>query len=343
MTLIDFFQTLLTASFFAAILRAATPMVFAALGGLISELAGVINVALEGMMLIAAFFGVVGSAWAATVWPDAGPLFFAFVGAMAGLLSAIALALILAVFYLEFDANLIIAGVGINILAAGLTVFLLFSISGDKGSSAGLTSYALPTLNLGPLQDIPAIGGVFAGANGNGHHLLVYVAILSIGLVWLFLHKTRLGLRLRAVGENPEACQTAGIPVKRIQYYAILLSGLLAGWGGIYLSMGYLTLFQANMTAGRGFLALAAIFLGARSVFGTAAAAAFFGLASVFAAQLGLLNVPTAVVFSLAPLVTILALLAFAWRRHQRRESRIQAGLTILNSPRKDIQNAKPH
>jgi len=341
MTIIEFFQTLLTASFFAAILRAATPMVFAALGGLISELAGVINVALEGMMLIAAFFGVIGSAWAATVWPDAGPVLYALVGAGAGLLSALFLALILSVFYLEFDANLIIAGVGINILAAGLTVFLLFSISGDKGSSAGLTSYSLPNIDLGPLHDIPVIGGLFAGPNDGGHHVLIYVALISIGLVWLFLHRTRLGLRLRAVGENPEACRTAGVPVKRIQYYAILLSGLLAGLGGIYLSMGYLTLFQANMTAGRGFLALAAIFLGARSVFGTAAAAAFFGLASVFAAQLGLLNVPTAVVFSVAPLVTILALLAFAWRRHERNQRRIGTALKALNVSRKDTVHAK--
>ncbi len=341
MTIIEFFQTLLTASFFAAILRAATPMVFAALGGLISELAGVINVALEGMMLIAAFFGVVGSAWAASVWPDSGPLTFALVGASAGLIAALFLAFVLAVFYLEFDANLIIAGVGINILAAGLTVFLLFSILGDKGSSAGLTSFALPTIRLGLLQQIPVLGALFSGANGNGHHVLVYVAILAIGLVWVFLHKTRPGLRLRAVGENPEACRTVGIPVKRIQYHAILLSGLLAGFGGIYLSMGYLTLFQANMTAGRGFLALAAIFLGARSVLGTAGAAAFFGLASVFAAQLGLLNVPTAIVFSLAPLVTILALLAFAWGRHQRNQARVKAGLASLNAPGKDPQDAQ--
>ncbi|SFS13900.1 ABC transporter permease [Yoonia litorea] len=341
MTIVEFFQTLLTASFFAAILRAATPMVFAALGGLISELAGVINVALEGMMLIAAFFGVVGSTWAASVWPEASPLFFALVGAAAGLGAAMLLALVLAVFYLEFDANLIIAGVGINILAAGLTVFLLFSISGDKGSSAGLTSFALPTLPLRLLQDIPVIGGLFAGANGNGHHVLVYAALLAIGLVWVFLHKTRLGLRLRAVGENPDACRTVGVPVKRIQYVAILLSGFLAGLGGIYLSMGYLTLFQANMTAGRGFLALAAIFLGARSVFGTAGAAAFFGLASVFAAQLGLLDVPTAVVFSVAPLVTILALLAFAWRRQRRTRAQVAAELITLNARRKDTPDAQ--
>lgn len=338
MNLVDIFQTLLTASFFAAILRAATPMVFAALGGLISELAGVINVALEGMMLIAAFAGVVGSAWAASVWPEGAPLLFALVGAGIGLVAALILALILAVFYLEFDANLIIAGVGINILAAGLTVFLLFSISGDKGSSAGLTSYALPNILPGPLAGIPVVGPLVGGANNAGHHVLVYVAILSILAVWVFLHKTRLGLRLRAVGENPEACRTVGLPVKRIQYYAILLSGLLAGFGGVYLSMGYLTLFQANMTAGRGFLALAAIFLGARTVLGTSAAAAFFGLASVFAAQLGLLGVPTAVVFSVAPIVTILALLMFSWGVRKREGQLIARSLHKLKL-QKEIPN----
>ncbi|WP_421850659.1 ABC transporter permease [Oricola sp.] len=330
MSVFDFLHTLLTVSFFAAILRAATPMVFAALGGLISELAGVINVALEGMMLIAAFAGVVGSAWAAVLWPDAGPLFFALFGAALGLFAAVFLALVLAVFYLEFDANLIIAGIGINILAAGLTVFLLFTISGDKGSSAGLTSYALPSIAPGFLGDLPVIGALLAGANGDGHHILIYAALLSIVLVWLFLHKTRLGLHLRAVGENPEACRTAGLPVKRIQYYAILLSGLLAGLGGIYLSMGYLTLFQSNMTAGRGFLALAAIFLGARSVLGTAGAAAFFGLASVFAAQLGLLGVPTPVVFAVAPVLTIIALLLFSWVTGRREKTAISRALQAL-------------
>ena len=334
MSVFDFFQTLLTLSFFAAILRAATPMIFAALGGLISELAGVINIALEGIMLIAAFTGVVGSAWAAILWPEAGPLLCALFGAALGLLAAVLLALVLAIFYLEFDANLIIAGVGINILATGLTVFLLFTISGDKGSSAGLTSYALPDIPPGFLGDVPILGVLLGGANGDGYHVLIYAAMLSIVLVWLLLHKTRLGLHLRAVGENPEACRTAGLPVKRIQYYAILLSGLLAGLGGIYLSMGYLTLFQANMTAGRGFLALAAIFLGARSVLGTAGAAAFFGLASVFAAQLGLLGVSTPVVFAVAPLVTIVALLAFNWVTRRREKSAVARALQMLRKSR---------
>lgn len=336
MTAFDFVQSLLTASFLAAILRAATPMVFAALGGLISELAGVINVALEGMMLVAAFAGVVGSAWAATLFPGASPLVYSLFGASLGLMAALALALILAVFYLEFDANLIIAGVGVNILGAGLTVFLLFTISGDKGSSASLTSYALPNIPAGPLAPVPILGALIGGPNGEGQHVLIFGAGLAVWLVWLFLHRTRLGLRLRAVGENPEACRIAGLPVKRIQYQAILLSGLLAGFGGIYLSMGYLTLFQANMTAGRGFLALAAVFLGARSVIGTAAAAVFFGLASVFAAQLGLLGVPTSVVYSVAPLVTIAALTAFSWQARLHRSAAIRLALAGLNKTHKD-------
>ncbi len=335
----EFIETFLTASFFAAILRAATPMVFAALGGLISELAGVINIALEGMMLIAAFAGVFGSAWAAYMWSDAGILTYALFGASIGIISSVIMALILAIFYLEFDADLIIAGVGINFLALGLTVFLLFSISGDKGSSAGITSYSLPEVPIGILVHVPLLGDLLGGANGQGHHILIYGAILATVLVWIFLKKTRLGLRLRAVGENPEACRTAGLPVKRIQYYAILLSGLLSGFGGVYLSMGYLTLFQANMTAGRGFLALAAIFLGARSVLGTAGAALFFGLATVFATRLGLWDVPTQLLMSLAPAVTIIALLVFVWHSRLVQSRKMRQALESLRKKRKEKKN----
>lgn len=341
MTTLDFFQSLLTVSFLTAILRAATPIVFAALGGLISELAGVINVALEGMMLIAAFAGVIGSASAGMLWPNAHPLVFAFFGASIGLFAAIMMALILAVFYLEFDANLIIAGITINILASGLTIFLLFIISGDKGSSASLTSYALPNIPPSFFIHLPAIGPLLAGANGTGQHILIFGMCLTVIMVWIGLYKTRLGLRLRAVGENIEACRTAGLPVKRLQYYAILLSGLFAGFGGIYLSMGYLTLFQADMTAGRGFLALAAIFLGGRSVWGTVAAAIFFGLASVFAAQLGILHVPTEIIFSLAPIITIFALFIFS-RRNQRNTIRnIQTRLASIKKNQSKEEHAK--
>lgn len=330
MSLVDFLYSLLSAAFLGAILRASTPMVFAALGGLISDLAGVINVALEGMMLIAAFAGVVGSAWAATLFPGAGPTAFALFGAGLGLMAALALALLLAVLYLEFDANLIIAGVGVNILSSGLTVFLLFAFCGDKGSSSGITSYALPVVPPGPLAQVPILGALVGGPNGEGQHVLIYGAALAVLLIWALLHRTRLGLHLRAVGENPEACRSVGIRVKRVQYQAVLLSGLLAGLGGIYLSMGYLTLFQAGMTAGRGFLALAAIFLGARGVFGTTAAAVFFGLASVFAAQLGLFGVPTSVVLSVAPVVAIAALLTFTWQSRKRQDRILRRALAAL-------------
>ena len=318
------FETLFTVTFFAAILRAATPMIFATLGGLISELAGVINVALEGMMLIAAFVGVIASAYAPLLFPEVSPIYYALFGAFCGLLSSVIIALVLAVFYLEFSANLIIAGVGINILASGLTVFLLFTLTGDKGASTSIVSYVLPSIKLTFLSGVPIIGDLLGGTNGEGHHILIYIAFLSIGVVWIFLHKTKMGLQLRAVGENIEACRSAGIPVKKIQYKAILISGLLSGFGGIYLSMGYLSLFQADMTAGRGFLALAAVFLGARSVLGTAAAAIFFGLSSVFAANLGLFNVPTTVIYSIAPIVTIVALLALSFQRNKRNQLRIK-------------------
>ena len=135
----------------------------------------------------------------------------------------------------------------------------------------------------------------------------------------------RRGAHLRAVGENPEAARAAGLPVVRLQYTALALSGALAGVGGLYLSMGYLSLFQADMTGGRGFLALAAVFLGARRPLGTLAAALLFGAASVAAAQLGLLEVPTQLVHLLPPLVTLLTLVAVAeWRQRQQRRRQRQ-------------------
>ncbi len=306
---------LLAAAVFAAWLRASAPIILAALGALVSDLAGVINVGVEGLMLVAAFFGVLGSAYAALWWPEAPAWAWPLAGAGLGLAASLSLALVLGVFHLEFGADLIVAGIGINLLAAGLTVFLMVTVSGDKGSTAGLASYTLPALQVPGLNAWPVLDAWVNGEGGAGHHMLVYTAFLAVAALTLVLRKTRFGLRLRAVGENRDAAIAAGLPVKRLQYAALLLSGLLAGLGGLYLSMGYLSLFQADMSAGRGFLALAAIFVGARRPLGTLAAALLFGASAVLAAQLGLLDIPTQVLFMLPPLVTLLAMVVFSERR----------------------------
>ncbi|HMC15332.1 MAG TPA: ABC transporter permease [Albitalea sp.] len=297
-----------------AVLRATTPILFAALGGLIADLAGSTNVALEGIMLIAAFAGVVASVYAAVWWPDLAPWIYPWIGCAAGIAAALLTTALLAFFHLELEADLIVAGIAINILAAGLTVFLLASLIGDKGSTASLHSPVLPSIHVAGLAGIPLLDTLVNGETGRGHHILIYLAFLSVAAVSALLCRTRHGAWIRAVGENRQAALSAGIPVKRVQYLALLLSGLFAGLGGLYLSMGYLSLFQTDMTAGRGFLALAAVFLGARRALGTLAAALLFGASAVAATRLGGFNVPPEIVYMLPPFVTI-CMLMFAGRR----------------------------
>jgi simple sugar transport system permease protein len=298
-----------------AVLRAATPILYAALGGLMSELGGKINVALEGLMLVAAFTGVIATIFAP---PGLAPVLLPWWGAGAALLAALLLAALLAVLHLECRADLIVAGIALNLLAAGLTVFLLAELAGDKGSTASFATPALPSVRLGPVQDWAPLELLLGGEGGRGHHVLVLVAPLLALCMWLFLAHTRPGAWLRAAGENLEAAHAAGIPVRRMQYLALLCSGLLAGLGGVYLSMGVLTLFQADMTAGRGFLALAAVFVGRRSLGGTCCAALLFGAAGVLATRLGTFDVPPQLLVMLPPAVTIAALALPGWRRRRQ-------------------------
>lgn len=302
-----------------ALLRAATPILYAALGGLLSELGGKINVALEGTMLAAAFTGVI-----ATIYPPPGlpPALLPWWGLLAGLLAALLLSAVLAVLHLECGADLIVAGIALNLLAAGLSVFLLAELAGDKGSSARFATPALPSLHIAGLGGWPLLDLLLNGEGGRGQHVLVLGAPLLALAAWLFLAHTRAGAWLRAAGENPEAAHGAGIALRRMRYLALLGSGLLAGLGGVYLSMGYLTLFQADMTAGRGYLALAAVFVGRRSLAGVCGAALLFGAAGVAATRLGGLDVPPQLLAMLPPAITIAALALPGWRRARGAQAR---------------------
>ena len=315
MSLETVLASIFSAAFIATILRTSTPIILPAMGGLISELAGVINIALEGIMLAAAFFGVVVGALGPEWLPGLPGWIYPWLGALAGITVGLGLALIIAFFHLELGADIIMAALAINILAAGGTVFLMFSLTGDKGSTSTLASPALPTITIPLVSYIPFVGQVFNGENLSGYNMITYVAFISVGLVWVFLYRTRLGTHLRAVGENPAAAASVGINVKRVQYIALLISGVLAALGGINLSMGYLTLFQADMTAGRGFIALAAVFLGNRNPIGTLIAALIFGAAGALEAQLGTLNIPSQLITMIPPLVTIAALVIYNLRR----------------------------
>jgi simple sugar transport system permease protein len=190
-------------------------------------------------------------------------------------------------------------------------------LTNDKGSTASLISGQMPFIDIPIIKDIPLIGPILSGQN-----LLTYAAFIATAIVSIFLYRTRTGTHLRAVGENPEAARSVGINVKLQQYLALGLSGLLAGLGGIYLSMGYVKFFSRDMTAGRGFIALAAVYLGAKKPVGTLIAGLAFGAADALSIQLGNLRVPTQIVQMIPYVATLIALVVYALVQRQRTISR---------------------
>lgn len=236
------FDILLKEGFWFAVIRSTTPILLTTLGAMIASRAGARNIALEGTMLTAAFVGVAVSHFTQS----------AFVGLVFAVLSGIIMSNIIAYFALKLKSNIIISGISLNLMASGMTVFGLYLLTGDKGASTSLNSLVLPSINLPIIEDIPVIGRIISG-----HNILTYVALILVLLVWVMFKYTKLGLRIKAVGENPEAAESVGISVNQVKYIALTMSGALAALGGAFLSMGYVTLFSAGMTSGRGYIALA--------------------------------------------------------------------------------------
>lgn len=292
-------RSIFSAAFLASVLRISTPIILPALGGLLTDLSGAINIALEGIMLTSAFTGVVVSAYTHSV----------FLGVLAGVAAGMLISFVLGWFHLYLETNIILAGTAINILATGGTVFLLYVLTGDKGNSSTLASGMVPNVVIPLIKDIPFLGKVISG-----QHIFVWFAFILTWLTAIYLYKTPWGAHLRAVGENPTAAASVGINVKRTQMTALLLSGFLASFGGMTMSMAYLPLFQREMTAGRGFIALAAVYLGGRKPWGTLLAAILFGFADALSNQFGSMNIPSQLVQMLPYIVTIVALVIYALR-----------------------------
>jgi general nucleoside transport system permease protein len=281
----------------ASTIRNATPLIFAALGGMFSERSGVVNIGLEGLMLISAFAGVVGASLSGS----------ALVGLGFGLAAGLLFALIHALMCITFEADQIISGTAINLLALGGTGFLMVQIFGSGGTSPRVPGFKEVAIPL--LSDIPLIGpGLF------NQSLLVYLMYLLIPITWFVVFRTPFGLRLRATGEVPEAVDTAGVSVSRMRYYGVALSGLLAACGGVYLSMGILSAFTEGMTNGRGFIALAALIFGRWNPIGAAGAALLFGFALAVTYQVPQEVIPLEFIQMLPYILTIVALAAFGGR-----------------------------
>jgi len=258
----DIGHVLLTADLWRATLEAAALLLLPALGGVISERSGVVNIAMEGMMLTGAFFAVVAD----LAWHN--PWLAALVGIVAGG----SMALIHAVVSIRFRADQIVSGIAINIFAAGLTLFLVQRIYGLQDVGHVGQSELLPYINVPVLDQIPFFGRVLFQQN-----VVVYAAIVVLVVVQLMLFRTRLGLRIRSVGEHPQAADTAGINVYAIRYGAVITSGLLSGLAGAFLAIGISNTFVPNMTDGRGYIALAAMIFGKWTPIGAFVACVIFG------------------------------------------------------------------
>ncbi|SPF79763.1 ABC transporter permease [Pseudoprimorskyibacter insulae] len=232
--------------------RSATPLLLACLAGLFSERAGIFDIGLEGKMLAAAFFSAAIAALTGS----------ALMGLGAGILAALSLSLIHGVASINFRGNQLISGVAINFLASGMTVLVaqhLFSQGGRTPTLEGNARFEPITLPFADaLADVPYLGPIYSELI-SGHAILVYVAMLTVPLTWWVLYRTRFGLRLRAVGEAPEAVDTAGVSVVRMRFAAVLICGVLCGIAGAYLAMGLQASFTKEMTANRGYIALAAL------------------------------------------------------------------------------------
>jgi general nucleoside transport system permease protein len=281
----------------ASTIRNATPLIFAALGGMFSERSGVVNIGLEGLMLISAFAGVVGASLSGS----------ALVGLGFGLAAGLLFALIHALMCITFEADQIISGTAINLLALGGTGFLMVQIFGSGGTSPRVPGFKEVPIPL--LSDIPLIGPALFNQS-----LLVYLMYLLIPITWFAVFRTPFGLRLRATGEVPEAVDTAGVSVSRMRYYGVALSGLLAACGGVYLSMGILSAFTEGMTGGRGFIALAALIFGRWNPIGAAGAALLFGFAQAVTFQAPQEVIPLEFIQMLPYILTIVVLAGFGGR-----------------------------
>jgi simple sugar transport system permease protein len=280
--------------FLAATLRISVPYTLAALGSTFSERGGVINIALEGIMLNGALAYVLGAHWTGSAWAGIGAAIAA--GVLTGLLHAVVT--------VAFRADQITSGLGINLLAAGLTKFVLTQVFGSSSNSSRVVG--LPDWDLAALAWLPALGPVLATPL-----VLLTVALVLTGQAALF--RSVFGLRLRAIGERPEAAATLGLPVARYRYAGVLVSGALAGLAGAWLASEQHS-FTDGMTNGRGYIAIAAMIVGKWSPLGAAAACLLFGAAEALQITLQGSGFPSELLQTLPYLVTMLALAGFIGR-----------------------------
>lgn len=300
-------------AFIADAIKMSTPLVFAALAALMTRQAGMFNMGVEGMILCSALGAVTGAHYLGNVWA----------GVACGILTGLITGLVIAFAHLTGKTDLYLTCIAFNLAASGGTVFIMYLLTGEKSTTSGaFRSYQIPNIEIPIIRDIPILGRIISGQS-----LLTYVAVLSVWFVWFLLKRTRVGLRIRSVGENPKAAESVGISVTKIGYIAFLFCGLFAGLSGTFLSMSWVTFFMKNMVNGRGYIGLSAQNMANGQPVGSALVSLLFGATSSLSLTLkSQSNFPTEFLEMIPYLATILAIV-FTSLYSIRRTRKIEQGI----------------
>jgi simple sugar transport system permease protein len=290
-------------------LRSATPVILAAMGGLLTEHAGIMNIGMEGMILMGAFVAVAFSFTLAS----------AAMGVLMAVLVGILVGLFFALFVVKLRSDEFIIGMALNTFASGLTVYLLRSIFGVKGTFSDKGIAPLPTVHLDFLDHIPFFGTLL-----NDNSIFVYITWILVFLTWLFLYRTPYGFWMRAAGEHPESLETAGISPVKMKFLASVLCGVFCGFAGAHLSLGYLTMFSEGMSNDRGFIAFACVIFGMANPPKVFLAALLFGFLQALGLRLQSVGVPANLTSIIPYAATILMLVYIVVSGEKKKKNRVK-------------------
>jgi simple sugar transport system permease protein len=301
-------KVIFSADFLFTTIRVMTPVLFAAMACMVFGKGGIDAIATEGIMLICALAGVVGSFVFHSAW----------MGVLVASVTGALLAMLFGYITLTLKSDQVLAGIAINTFASGVTIFIVFYLTGEKGSTQSLATLGVPNVDLPLIKAIP-----FAGQVLSGHNALSYLALVLLVALGVFFYRTPIGLRIRAVGENPNAAASVGISVFRCKYIALIMAGALAGMGGAFMSMGYVSFFSREMVAGRGFIGMAAESMGRGTPIGVLLSSMLFGAADSMAIRFQMLNLPPYLIQTIPYLVTIVAIAIYSYARGKEKRAKV--------------------
>lgn len=306
------FAAIFTAEFLFSVIRVSTPLILGSMAALICNRGGMLHIAFEGIMLSASFFGMLVSAVTQSV-------FWGVLGAIAG---GLLISMLLGYFNLVLNSDRTLTGIALNTFASAGTVFALYLLVQDKGTSSSLPSLVVPNIHIPILRSIPVLGTALSG-----HNILTYLAFITVIATYIIVFRTPLGLRIRTVGENPNAAASVGINVMKIRFATLGISAVIASLAGAYMSMGYLSWFSRDMIAGRGFMAIAAQNLGAALPVPSLLASLAFGAVTALANVLQTLNMPSEIIQAMPYVATLIGLGFFGYAGQKSSKKRIKVVL----------------